>query len=143
MAATIRDITKMTGLSLATVSKYLNGGNVLPENRALIEQAIRELHYEVNEVARGLAKNKTKTIGVLIHHLDNIFASTITVSYTHLDVYKRQDQRGKEGRGKLSEVFTPPSLNVRESARKEEIMEKEIVSTDQAPGCLLYTSRCV
>lgn len=77
VAATIRDITKMTGLSLATVSKYLNGGNVLPENRALIEQAIRELHYEVNEVARGLAKNKTKTIGVLIHHLDNIFASTI------------------------------------------------------------------
>lgn len=77
MAATIRDIKKMTGLSLATVSKYLNGGNVLPENRIKIEEAIKELHYEVNEVARGLAKNQTKTIGVLIHHLDNIFASTI------------------------------------------------------------------
>lgn len=77
MAATIRDIKKMTGLSLATVSKYLNGGNVLPENRDRIEKAIEELHYEVNEVARGLAKNETKTIGVLIHHLDNIFASTI------------------------------------------------------------------
>lgn len=77
MAATIRDIKKMTGLSLATVSKYLNGGNVLPENRDRIEKAIKELNYEVNEVARGLAKNETKTIGVLIHHLDNIFASTI------------------------------------------------------------------
>ena len=77
MAATIRDITKMTGLSLATVSKYLNGGNVLPENRTLIEHAIKELNYEVNEVARGLAKNRTKTIGVLIHNLDNIFAGTI------------------------------------------------------------------
>ena len=53
MAATIRDIKKRTGLSLATISKYLNGGNVLPENRILIEEAINELHYEVNELARG------------------------------------------------------------------------------------------
>lgn len=77
MAATIRDITKMTGLSLATVSKYLNGGNVLPQNRAAIEHAIEVLHYEVNEVARGLATNKTKIIGVLIERLDNVFSSTI------------------------------------------------------------------
>lgn len=77
MAATIRDIKKMTGLSLATVSKYLNGGNVLPENRAAIEHAIEVLHYEVNEVARGLATNRTKTIGVLIQRLDNLFSSTI------------------------------------------------------------------
>ena len=77
MAATIRDIKKMTGLSLATVSKYLNGGNVLPENRVAIEHAIEVLHYEVNEVARGLATNRTKTVGVLIQQLDNIFASSI------------------------------------------------------------------
>ena len=32
MPATIVDIKKKTGLSLATISKYLNGGNVLPEN---------------------------------------------------------------------------------------------------------------
>lgn len=67
----------MTGLSLATVSKYLNGGNVLPENRAAIEHAIEVLHYEVNEVARGLATNRTKTVGVLIERFDNIFAGTV------------------------------------------------------------------
>lgn len=77
MAATIRDITRMTGLSLATVSKYLNGGNVLPQNRAAIEHAIEVLHYEVNEVARGLATNRTRTVGVLIQRLDNVFAATI------------------------------------------------------------------
>ncbi len=59
MAATIRDIKKRTGLSLATISKYLNGGNVLPEKN---EEAINELHYEVNELARGLVTHKTKTI---------------------------------------------------------------------------------
>lgn len=91
MAATIRDITKMTGLSLATVSKYLNGGNVLPENRTLIEHAIKKLNYEVNEVARGLAKNRTKTIGVLIHNLDNIFAGTIIA---HIEDILRQHDYG-------------------------------------------------
>lgn len=91
MAATIRDITKMTGLSLATVSKYLNGGNVLPENRKLIEGAIEELHYEVNEIARGLATNCTKTIGVLIHNLDNIFAGTIIA---HIEDILRQHDYG-------------------------------------------------
>lgn len=89
MAATIRDIKKMTGLSLATISKYLNGGNVLPENRAAIEHAIEVLHYEVNEVARGLATNRTKTIGVLIHRLDNIFASSIISAIE--DILREQD----------------------------------------------------
>lgn len=43
----------------------------------------------MNEVARGLATNKSKTIGVLIHNLDNIFASTII---THIeDVLRKND----------------------------------------------------
>ncbi len=77
MAATIRDIKERTGLALATISKYLNGGNVLPENRRAIEQAITELHYEVNEVARGLATSQTRTVGVLIHSFENVFAGKI------------------------------------------------------------------
>ena len=73
MAATIKDIRKRTGLSLATISKYLNGGNVLPENRAKIEEAISGLHYEVNELARGLVMNRTRTIGVIVFNIDNMF----------------------------------------------------------------------
>lgn len=77
MAATIRDIREKTGLSLATISKYLNGGNVLPENAKAIANAIDELHYEVNEVARGLATKRTRTIGVLIQSFENVFAGTL------------------------------------------------------------------
>jgi len=77
MAATIRDIKQKTGLSLATISKYLNGGHVLPANATAIAAAIEELHYEVNEVARGLATKKTRTIGVLIHSFENVFAGTL------------------------------------------------------------------
>ena len=77
MAATIRDIKEMTGLSLATISKYLNGGNVLPENRIKIEMAIKELRYEVNEIARGLVTNKTRTVGVIVYSIESLFNGTL------------------------------------------------------------------
>lgn len=77
MAATIRDIKERTGLSLATISKYLNGGNVLPDNKKKIEAAIDELHYEVNELARGLVTNKTRTIGVMVYNIESVFSGTL------------------------------------------------------------------
>ena len=77
MAATIKDIAKRTGLGLATISSYLNGGNVREQNRVKIEEAIEELHYEVNEVARGLKTNRTKIIGIIIPELNNIFCAEI------------------------------------------------------------------
>ncbi|MCD8013243.1 MAG: LacI family transcriptional regulator [Lachnospiraceae bacterium] len=77
MAATMKDIAKKTGLGLATVSSYFNGGNVREKNRAKIEVAIRELDFEVNEVARGLKTNTTRTIGVVIPELNNVFCSEI------------------------------------------------------------------
>ena len=77
MAATIKDIAKKPGLGLATISSYLNGGNVREKNRLKIEEAIEELHYEVNEVARGLKTNRTKLIGILIPELNNIFCAEI------------------------------------------------------------------
>ncbi len=77
MAATIKDIAKKTGLGLATISKYLNGGNVLEENRLAIEEAIKELDFRVNEFARGLKTSKSKTIGVVIPELSNLFFTSI------------------------------------------------------------------
>lgn len=73
----MKDIAKLTGLGLATISSYFNGGNVREKNRVKIEKAIEELHYEVNEVARGLKTNATKTIGVVIPELNNIFCAEI------------------------------------------------------------------
>lgn len=77
MAATMKDIAKRTGLGLATISSYFNGGNVREKNRAKIEEAIEELHYEVNELARNLKTNATKTIGVVIPELNNTFFAEI------------------------------------------------------------------
>lgn len=77
MAATMKDLAKRTGLGLATISSYFNGGNVREKNRVKIEEAIQALHYEVNEVARGLKTNATMTVGVVIPELNNIFCAEI------------------------------------------------------------------
>jgi len=77
MPATIKDIAEQTGLGLATISSYLNGGNVREKNRIKIEAAIADLDFEVNETARGLKTNRTKNIGIVIPELNNIFCAEI------------------------------------------------------------------
>jgi len=75
--ATIKDIAAKTGLGLATISSYLNGGSLRPKNRKAIEDAIDELGFEVNEIARGLKTQQTKTVGVVIPELSNIFCTSV------------------------------------------------------------------
>lgn len=77
IASTIKDVAKYTGLSIATISKFINGGNVREENKKRIEEAIKALDFKVNEMARGLKTNKTATIGILIPSLENIFITSI------------------------------------------------------------------
>lgn len=91
--ATIKDVAKHTGLSIATISKYINGGNVLEENRAMIQEAIELLGYKRNEMARGLKTNKTMTVGILIPSLENIFFTSI--------VSMIEDQLLEEGYGTI------------------------------------------
>ncbi|MGV8981471.1 LacI family DNA-binding transcriptional regulator [Clostridium sp.] len=77
ISITIKDVAKRSKLSIATISKYINGGNVLDKNRVLIQDAIDELDYKVNEMARGLKTNKTKTIGIALPELNNLFFTSI------------------------------------------------------------------
>lgn len=77
MAATYKDIQRLTNLSLSTISKYFNGGNVMEANRKAIERAVAKLDYRVNEYARGLKSKRSKTIGVLISELNSTFNTSI------------------------------------------------------------------
>lgn len=77
MAATIKDIAARTGLGLATISKYLNGGNVRKENKEAIDRAILELDFTANVFARGLKTRRSNTIGVIIPELSNLFITSI------------------------------------------------------------------
>lgn len=77
MPATIKDISQKTGLGLATISKYLNGGNVLEKNRILIDEAIKELDYTINETARNLKTKHSGYVGLLIPALSNTYMMKI------------------------------------------------------------------
>lgn len=77
MAITIKDLARETGLGCATISAYLNGVPVRPYNKEKIEKAIKKLGYIRNDYARGLKTHRSRTIGVLIPELSNIFATTI------------------------------------------------------------------
>ncbi len=73
----MKDVAEHAGLSIATVSKYINGITIRDENRKRIDEAIQALDFRVNEIARGLKTKKTATVGVLIPSLENIFSTSI------------------------------------------------------------------
>jgi LacI family transcriptional regulator len=75
--ATIKDVAQLAGVSVSTVSKLLNGGNVLEENAKAIRKAIEELDYRVNPFARSLKTQKTRTIGVLIPEMTAPFFGNV------------------------------------------------------------------
>ena len=89
MAATMKDLSRETGLGLATISKYFNGGTVREKNRLLIEAAVRKLHYVPNEVARSLKTRQTRVVGVIIPELSNAFITSIISSME--DILRKQD----------------------------------------------------
>lgn len=89
MAATMKDIAKMTGLGLATISKFLNGGKVKPQNKKLIEDAVKALHFVPNEFARSLKTSQSRTVGVVIPELGNQFITSIIT--TMEDILRKHD----------------------------------------------------
>ena len=78
MSATYKDIQRLTGLSLATISKYFNGGSLRPKNRQQIEEAVRLLDYRVNAFARSLKSNRSRTVGIIVPQLSSAFFGPLT-----------------------------------------------------------------
>ena len=75
---TISDVARRAGVSAMTVSRVINGsGHTSPEARARVEQAIAELGYVPNAVARHLRSKRSKTIGLVITDITNPFFTSI------------------------------------------------------------------
>lgn len=75
---TIYDVAKKAGVSMATVSRVVNGNpNVKPGTRKKVMEVIDELDYRPNAVARGLASKKTTTVGVIIPDVTNVYFSSL------------------------------------------------------------------
>lgn len=77
MAATIENVAVRAGVAKSTVSKYMNGGTLRSDVRERVEQAVKELGYVPNDMARGLKNAKSFTVGVLIPTLSSAFSAGI------------------------------------------------------------------
>jgi LacI family transcriptional regulator len=72
VAVTIKDVAKRAGVSASTVSRTLSGRiPVHEETKQKVMQAVRELNYQPNVLAKGLKEGRTHTIGLILPNIRN------------------------------------------------------------------------
>ncbi|MFC6652751.1 LacI family DNA-binding transcriptional regulator [Paenibacillus rhizoplanae] len=103
MKPTIKDVAQKANVSIATVSRVLhNLGGYSDQTKQKVDQAIKELKYQPNAIARGLINKRTQTIGVLFPDVSSSFSSDLLhgiSEYVHEHNYSvivcNTDQDGK------------------------------------------------
>lgn len=63
---TIEDVAHLAGVSIATVSRALNGGPIADTTRERVNQAVRQIGFRRNSLAQSLASGRSRTIGVVV-----------------------------------------------------------------------------
>ena len=72
--ATIKDVANNVGVSICTVSRALANKNyVKPETRERVLQAAKELGYKPNYIAKSLREGNTRTIGLILPDIANMY----------------------------------------------------------------------
>ncbi|MDR2020823.1 MAG: LacI family transcriptional regulator [Treponema sp.] len=92
MRVTIKDIAQRIGISPASVSIILNGkkGRFSNTTRKKVIEAARKMNYRPNRLAVGLLTKRTKTIGLIVSDLRNLFFSELASgvgNYLYLKEY--------------------------------------------------------
>jgi LacI family transcriptional regulator len=78
MAATIKDVALRAGVSIASVSRALNGTGVVTEQtRRRVQRAAKLLRYTPHQAARSLITRRTRTIGVLLPDIHGEYFSEL------------------------------------------------------------------
>jgi DNA-binding LacI/PurR family transcriptional regulator len=68
MSVTLNDVARAAGVSASTVSRVLSDSpRISAETKERVRKAIKELNYFPNSVARSLARNSTKTVGLILN----------------------------------------------------------------------------
>lgn len=124
--ATIKDIAARSGVSIATVSKHINGIPVREQNRARIDAAIAELGYQVNVAARTLKTRRSMTVGILLDSLSNLFYTSVISEAEEL-----LQQKG----------YTTILCETKDSPERA-LRGVELLSSKAADGILYFSSRC-
>ncbi len=124
--ASIRDVAKRAGLSVATVSHVLNGTRpAKQETQERVRSAVCGLGYSTNQAARNLAGGKSSFLGLIISDLRNPFFPEITSAF--------QDQA-------LLRDMEPIALNTNYDVHRTLNCMRRMVSL-QVPGVAILTSQ--
>ena len=75
---TIKDVARLSGVSAMTVSRVINDSErVSPDTRRKVQAAISELGYVPSRLARGLSRQRTGTLAVIVPDVANPFFTLI------------------------------------------------------------------
>lgn len=74
----IKDIAQLSGVSIATVSRYFNGQSIRSANKEKLEQVLDETGYRPNAAARSMKGRTTGTIGIIVPKVSQYFFATLT-----------------------------------------------------------------
>mgnify|MGYP001820212306 CR=1 FL=1 len=123
---TISDVAREAGVSLMTVSRVVNGkGEISPATRQRILDVINRLEYRPSGIARGLATQRTGTLGLIVPDMANPFFSDVA--------------RGAEDRARAAgyNIFV---CNTDESPQRE-IAALDSLEEKRVDGLVLCSSR--
>lgn len=73
----INDVAEYAGVSLATVSRVINGRKVKKETKEKVEEAIKKLNYTPNFMASSLQRTKSNMILIIVPEISNPYYSAI------------------------------------------------------------------
>lgn len=77
-APTLKDVGKQAGVSYQTVSRVMNGSErVSPATRDLVIAAAQQLGFRMNRVAGSLRTNRSRTIGLVMSDVANLFFAEV------------------------------------------------------------------
>ncbi|MBS4193747.1 LacI family DNA-binding transcriptional regulator [Lederbergia citri] len=141
---TIKDIAKVAGVSVTTVSRALNGySDVSEKTRKKIELIAKELNYSPNTLARSLVMNKSKTIGLLISGIhkgmikDDFMVEILAgiddyVAYTDYDLILFSTNSTKQREKTYSQLIRERKVDgvILQGMKTEDPYLKEVVESD-------------
>ena len=76
--ATIVDVARLAGVTPTTVSRVINNrGYISEKTKSKVHEAMDQLSYQPNEIARSLTKQRSNTIGVIVPHISHPYFSKL------------------------------------------------------------------
>ena len=104
-AATIRDVAQAAGVSTATVSKFINGGQRFTrEVEERVTTAVRELGYSSNPMARGMITGQTGNVGIVILDICNPHFTSLVKGASRVAAGAESDRAVRHARAVCGDV---------------------------------------